>query len=420
MKCVAFLSLIGGIDLSDEAQFQMAADYVPLSDVIPARYNVLESMPKKFRGIDASMDRRTQSNCTFPLDIVIVQDATASFSDNIAEMRNKQLEELFNGIIVTHPGSRFSVVSFRDKPITHFGGPSDYCLRFEIGFTTDLSDLQEAYTKIRAIGGMDPPENQFGAMMAAIKGSQWNDLNSEYARLVVVSTDAGAHHADDGEFDSSIFISSSGTWGEEDNERICLKEYYPSYSQMKDAIFDYQTYVAMLVFNGDWANNWPMRSWTSFNNYILQTPAFLQDMDANSSNFWFQLQKTITEMENIECLPDSTTPYPTESSTTESTTTPVTTPGTTTNSTQRPTTTPETTPDVTTNSTQTPTTAPVTATTTNSTLPGTTVECPDPTMITDAPCIPSAENCYCQPEVLVEFMEKPDSMKVVVNGTEIH
>eukprot|EP01053_Blabericola_migrator_P002588 Blabericola_migrator_1__2587@NODE_172_length_12094_cov_159_438181_g149_i0_p8_GENE_NODE_172_length_12094_cov_159_438181_g149_i0NODE_172_length_12094_cov_159_438181_g149_i0_p8_ORF_typecomplete_len189_score36_60Integrin_beta/PF00362_18/2_3e15VWA/PF00092_28/0_18Rsa3/PF14615_6/1_2_NODE_172_length_12094_cov_159_438181_g149_i038344400 len=109
---------------------------------------------------------RTTEICDFPIELVIVQDLTDSFDDDIANMKSTQLQLLIDALSVSHPGSALAAVSFKDKPLWPLGGNDDYCLKLGAPLTTDTAVLKAEYESMLVYGGGDPPESQFHALVA--------------------------------------------------------------------------------------------------------------------------------------------------------------------------------------------------------------------------------------------------------------
>ncbi|EZG82700.1 integrin beta chain [Gregarina niphandrodes] len=338
--------------------------------------------------------------CNFPLEIVILQDLTDSFSDNIEQMKNVQLHQMIDGLSESHPGSKFSMVSFQDKAIYPLGNRDDACWTFYSDFSTDAQPIYDAYAQAISYGGADAPENHFGAILAAMESSNigWSPLGSEYTRLIVVVTDAAPHHADDGlNPDPATLTPWKGEYSDDQATDLCLKTYYPSAQQMYDQIVARHTYIAALVFDADWENGWAATGWKTFNRFLVQPEGMVEPDAEDSSGFWSQLSKIIDVMEAVEC-PEPTTPAPTTPAPTTAPA-PVTTPA--------PTTPPA------------PVTTPATTTPPVTPAPITPGECPPVMEVTDAACVPAPENCYCQPEVLIQLLDKPDTLNLVADEKTI-
>jgi hypothetical protein len=303
-------------------------------------------------------------------------------------MKNTQLKLLTQGILAKHPDSKFGVVSFKDKPVFPLGNRDDYCQSFDASLTSNVDDVIAAYAKLVSYGGADAPENQFGALFAALQSDTpgWSK-DPVAAKLVVISTDAGPHYAGDSRTEEMGMAAFGGVFQEDNAKEQCLKEYYPSPEQVKNLIAGTGAYVASLVYDGDWNNGWPSKSWIKFNQYIGQLDDFVAPQAPDSSDFWTRLATIIDTIEEIECVHE-TTPAPTTAPTTPPAT--------------APTTVPATTPPVT--QTLPPTTPPVTAT-----LPP----------VTPPVCVCPCEECTCCPEVVIRLQHKPSRLHLDVENDPV-
>ena len=379
---------------------------------------------------------RTPDNCKFALDVVILQDATDSFSDNFASMKNTQLDLIYNGITSAHPNSTFGMVSFKDKPIWPLGDRDDYCSQYNAPLAADVQSLKKAYENIASYGGADAPENQLGALYNVLATNKINwTQGKEAAKLVVISTDAGPHFAGDSR--SAMLPPFNPQSVSDDDMSVCTSNYYPSLDQAKGVIEYSGAYVASLVYDGDWANGWPSKSWIAFNSFIGQRPEFVAAQAPDSSDFWHKLAAIIKVIEDEECYQDTTTTVSPTTSTAVTTPPIITTmaPTTTappTTTTMTPTTSaPPTTTTMapTTTAVQTTTQTPVT-TTAVPTRPGslTTAGTPQPVSSTisstskpsQAECNcdctsnePSHDHhCPCCPEVVIALRHRPSSLNL--------
>jgi cell division septation protein DedD len=348
---------------------------------------------------------RTADNCTFPLDVVILQDNTGSFADDYDQMRGLQLKLMTDALAAEHPGTRFALIPFRDKPVGTLGEPFDFCHRYDLPLAdVSLEELDAAYANLWSNGGKDPAENQFGAIIAALESKQvgWGGADSIATKLIVLSTDAWPHFADDG-LNAYGLTDNSGHL-DEDEDAQCSGQYYPSPEQVQAAIANAGAYTAFLVFDGNYAGGQVVNSWMWFNNYIGQSEDFIEPLANDSSNFWEMLNNVIKAIEEEECVEESTTPVPTTTETTTTTTTATTT----------------TTPAPTTTTTEATTTTTTKATTTPepTVTPVAPTQAPETTVApTEAPeCSEAEGECPC-PEVVIRLRHKPARMNLTVENT---
>lgn len=315
-----------------------------LEDVFGSVERVEEMLPPwknirtRSRKSTRFFDLRQPDNCVFPFEIVIIQDATSSFEDDYEQMKSEQLPEMFATIQDAHPDSKFSLITFKDKPIPPFGtvpttenlGYSDYCQRFHVDFTEDVSKIYDHYNSETPNGGGDPAENQFGAILAATQSNRvsWNS-EPDSTKLIVVVTDSPPHFENDG-LDTKGMKPASGVFDDSDPDLQCVTEYYPSPAQVLASIYARGVYSAFLVYDPEDWSGLPAKSWQWFNRYIGQVDDFANLNAADSSNFWPNLLKVIQEIENLECgtvtsSTTSTTIPPTSTTILTSTTPPSTT-----------------------------------------------------------------------------------------------
>jgi len=99
-----------------------------------------------------------------PLDIVLVQDETGSFSDDLPNLRTlaPQIWDSIN--TVAKSGFRMSVVGFRDFARSPWGDSGDWVYRRVGDFTTSRDSFISAVNSLTAGGGNDGPEGQYAAL----------------------------------------------------------------------------------------------------------------------------------------------------------------------------------------------------------------------------------------------------------------
>lgn len=257
---------------------------------------------------DAYRAVRTQENCTFPLDVLIIQDVTQSLGDDLVHMRESQIPAMISGLSTEHPGSRFAVLTHRDKPIWPLGSAGDYCARPGSPFSIDGTIVLSAYTDLEARGGADGPESQFVALLAASQLSmyEWNPMHTH---LIVVATDAQPHFNLDG-FNTMNLPAAPDTYDENDPETQCSSVYYPSPEQVKSSLNKIEAYLAAVIYDPDYQNGLIARSWQWVIRDFGETDDFLNLMSSDARNFWEKLAKIISELEATECIVSSTSPAP--------------------------------------------------------------------------------------------------------------
>ena len=117
------------------------------------------------------LQQRNAEDCDFPLEIVIVQDLTASFEDDIDNMRSTQIQAMIDGLSAKHPGSAFATISFKDKPLWPLGETQDYCVKLGSPLSSDPAVIKSDYAAWTVYGGGDPPESSFHALVAAAQSN---------------------------------------------------------------------------------------------------------------------------------------------------------------------------------------------------------------------------------------------------------
>eukprot|EP01053_Blabericola_migrator_P006045 Blabericola_migrator_1__6044@NODE_3045_length_2088_cov_1140_209797_g1901_i0_p1_GENE_NODE_3045_length_2088_cov_1140_209797_g1901_i0NODE_3045_length_2088_cov_1140_209797_g1901_i0_p1_ORF_typecomplete_len412_score94_27Integrin_beta/PF00362_18/1_5e19VWA/PF00092_28/5_7e06VWA_2/PF13519_6/0_038_NODE_3045_length_2088_cov_1140_209797_g1901_i07231958 len=260
--------------------------------------------------LDSYKATRLPDECIFPLDIVLVQDSTDSFTDDYPHMIGTQLSLMVSNLKETHPGSTVGLISFRDKPITPFGIPptpengyySDYCARIDVPLSDNVTALTEAYLANPPNGGGDAPENQFHTLLGATQaqGLAWPSA-LDRTKLVVMVTDAPPHFGSDGS-DPQGMIPFGGNFDEDDIDGQCVTEFYPEPEQVQQGILAVGAYAAFVIYDPEYMEGLVGRSWTWFNRFLGQTDDFITLQAEDSSDFWTKLAGIIGVIEEIECI----------------------------------------------------------------------------------------------------------------------
>jgi hypothetical protein len=149
-----------------------------------------------------------------PLDIVLVQDETASMGDDISGLQSlaPQIWDSINGAALE--GFQMSVVGFRDYAQNDWGCDGDWVYRRLTDFTTNRDQFTNAVNSLTASGGCDSPEAQYAALdyllttgHACIDSNgngncsdsfdtpvgQQPHFRSGAARVILLATDANFH-----------------------------------------------------------------------------------------------------------------------------------------------------------------------------------------------------------------------------------
>eukprot|EP01055_Gregarina_sp_Pseudo9_P000455 Gregarina_sp_Pseudo_9__454@NODE_1293_length_1709_cov_308_243114_g1216_i0_p1_GENE_NODE_1293_length_1709_cov_308_243114_g1216_i0NODE_1293_length_1709_cov_308_243114_g1216_i0_p1_ORF_typecomplete_len367_score83_07Integrin_beta/PF00362_18/1_6e22VWA/PF00092_28/7_4e06_NODE_1293_length_1709_cov_308_243114_g1216_i02591359 len=263
------------------------------------------------------------TSCKFPLEIVIIQDLTVSFADDIPNMV-RGLDNMSDELVTSHPDTRAALVSVKDKPIWPLGTEGLYCARQEMPFSRDLDQLGTVYNRLvyKVYGGGDMPEAQFHALLATARSNFVGWGTSTITKLIILITDAAPHFADDG-FNTNGLPPFEVPDPSKDLNEGCETMYYPSPEQVAVALLERGTYVGFLISGASYNNNLVGGSWQWFNSMLGQLSGFYQEIEDDSSNFWEQTQKIIGLIEGLECgvFPTTTTAAPSQSGDTTTTTT---------------------------------------------------------------------------------------------------
>eukprot|EP01054_Gregarina_sp_Poly1_P004796 Gregarina_sp_Poly_1__4795@NODE_2556_length_1988_cov_3636_680375_g1624_i0_p1_GENE_NODE_2556_length_1988_cov_3636_680375_g1624_i0NODE_2556_length_1988_cov_3636_680375_g1624_i0_p1_ORF_typecomplete_len330_score44_39Integrin_beta/PF00362_18/2_9e19VWA/PF00092_28/0_29_NODE_2556_length_1988_cov_3636_680375_g1624_i0201009 len=262
------------------------------------------------------LNGRDPENCTFPIDVILIQDTTESFNNDWNELKTVQLPEMVQELQASHPGTRFATMLHKDKPVWPLGVPptpsngfySDFCVRTDGNFHDNVEGIINMYNRESPYGGGDPPECQFVVLLGASQlPFAWSPSAT---RLFVVVTDAQPHFDLDG-FNTMGLPPHSDEYDQEDPDGQCKSQYYPSPDQMKQSVLNSGAYVAVVAYDADHQNGLVMRSWQWVVRHLGQTDGFLAIMMGDESrDFWTKLSLTIAELENVECKLESTTAPP--------------------------------------------------------------------------------------------------------------
>ncbi|MCB1883012.1 MAG: DUF4114 domain-containing protein [Geminicoccaceae bacterium] len=124
-----------------------------------------------------------------PLDVVLAEDTTGSFGDDIATVR-ALVPDLLSAIDDLQPDNRFGVTSFRDT------SDGDEIFQLRQSLTDDDAAIQDAVDGLTAFGGGDTPEASFTAL-DAITNSDAIGFRAGAQKFVIVATDAPGKLAGD-------------------------------------------------------------------------------------------------------------------------------------------------------------------------------------------------------------------------------
>ena len=149
-------------------------------------------------------------------DVVLLQDLTGSYIGDLPQLKTQipiavnrltspYLEPIFG------PNIKFGISSFKDKPVSPFGGSSDYVYQAETALTTNISTIKNKVSSFQASGGSDGPEAQLEALVhTALDSGSDLGYRSGAKRIALIATDAPYHKAGDyssapaNDYDSNI------------------------------------------------------------------------------------------------------------------------------------------------------------------------------------------------------------------------
>jgi Ca2+-binding RTX toxin-like protein len=191
-----------------------------------------------------------------PLDILIMEDLSGSFSDDVGTVR-ALLDNLIAQIRNTQPNTNFGAASFVDKPLSPFGGSGDYVYRTDSKISSDAQAVKDAFARMVVQWGNDGPEAQLEALFQvalrtiaddATAGTLADEIGyrSDSMRIVVIATDADFHDAGDfaraGPNDGDTVLDGTPPGTGED---------YPSIAQVRDALTSANLYPIFAVTAGN-------------------------------------------------------------------------------------------------------------------------------------------------------------------------
>jgi len=145
-----------------------------------------------------------QENIMAITDLVLLQDLTGSFGDDLLNSKSlvpAVLNRLSSTYLAPIFGAnlQFGLASFKDKPFSPLGSTGDYVYKREVALTTSATLVKNTYASFVASGGNDLPESQLEALLQAAQGSAGGSVGyrAGSTRLVTVITDAPYHVAGD-------------------------------------------------------------------------------------------------------------------------------------------------------------------------------------------------------------------------------
>ena len=136
-------------------------------------------------------------------DVVFLQDLTGSFRNDLPQLKT-QIPIAVNRLTspylepVFGPNIKFGISSFKDKPVSPFGGSSDYVYQAETALTTNISTIKNKVSSFQASDGGDGPEAQLEALVhTALDSGSVLGYRPGAKRIALIVTDAPYHKAGD-------------------------------------------------------------------------------------------------------------------------------------------------------------------------------------------------------------------------------
>lgn len=176
---------------------------------------------------------------TLPLDLILTQDLTSSFTNDLPVIKNV-IPDLVTEVKAVQPNTNFGLASFTDKKV--YGTPSYYVYETELPLTSDSSVFEQEVADLAIVGGgTDFPESSLSALMqVALRADSELGFRDDTRRIAIVSTDDAYKKA--GDYSS----------GKPNNGDTVLEESedYPSVAQAKQAIYEANMLPVFLVTSG--------------------------------------------------------------------------------------------------------------------------------------------------------------------------
>lgn len=172
---------------------------------------------------------------TVPLDVVLLQDLSASFANDLPVIRNL-IPDLITTVQEISPSSQFGAASFVDKPIQPNASETSgiYVYRTEQPLTSDLELLQSTVDNFETIDNFTFPEASLEALLQVAVRTEELGFRNDVRRIVVVATDDSFFQAGDGA-EAGITTPNNGD-AILDGNPPGTGEDYPSIEQVQNAL----------------------------------------------------------------------------------------------------------------------------------------------------------------------------------------
>jgi len=204
-------------------------------DVMSARGATTSVLMDLRAGATTYVDGRTitlagGTTVTSPLDLMLVQDCSGSFGDDVATVQ-ALAPDLLATIQGLAPDYTVGVSSFVDKPTSPFGSPPDYEFQVDQGLSSTDSDFIDGVNGLTVLSGGDFPESQMTALLQVALRTAEVGWRGGSLKIVVLTTDAIPHFAGDhpvGDNNGDDVLDGPGNDG--------TGEDYPTIAQVRDAL----------------------------------------------------------------------------------------------------------------------------------------------------------------------------------------
>jgi hypothetical protein len=165
-----------------------------------------------------------ESAGTLPLDLMLTQDVTASYNDDLPVLQ-RLIPDLVQQLRNLQPDTTFGLATFTDKKAK--GTAQFYVYKTSLPLTKEANSFQQAVGQLTTLaGGTDYPESSLSALFqVALRADGELKFRQGTRRVALVSTDDAYHQAGD-----LPGKANNGDTVLEDNED------YPSVAQTREAI----------------------------------------------------------------------------------------------------------------------------------------------------------------------------------------
>lgn len=146
------------------------------------------------------------------VDLCLLEDETGSFDDDIQNLQGgTTASDIYDAVVAASPGAHFAVAGFRDYPVSPFGTSVDWVYRLLSSMDPTEAAWLAGIAALQASGGLDTPEAQYDAIVAAAGPGSFNDptlglqgnagwrdpdTTPGVQRVLLVTTDAPFHTPD--------------------------------------------------------------------------------------------------------------------------------------------------------------------------------------------------------------------------------